>query len=79
VGFVVQYEARLGDAWHPIVRFDTAHGFAHRDLIHPNGRIDKQPLPWAHYSVALTFATQELKANWPRYRRAYEEKRCHGA
>jgi hypothetical protein len=77
VSFVVQYEAYLRDAWHPVVRFDTAHGFAHRDLMHPDGRVDKEPLPWDTYSVALTFATQELKAHWLRFRQRYEEER-HG-
>ena len=60
-----------------IVRFDTAHGFAHRDLMHPDGRVDKELLPWQNYSVALTCATQELKVQWWRYRQHYEEER-HG-
>jgi hypothetical protein len=49
-GFVVQYEALLGGVWRPIVRYDTAHGFAHKDLIHPSGREDKQPLYFPDYS-----------------------------
>lgn len=78
VAFAVQYEALLEGRWHPIVRFDTAHGFAHRDVMHPDGRVDKEPLPWDTYPVALTFATQELKANWYRYRQRYEEE-LHGS
>ena len=78
VSFVVQYEASLQGAWHPIVRFDTAHGFAHRDLLHPDGRVDKEPLLWETYNVALTLATQELKARWKQYRQRYEEE-CHGS
>ena len=78
LSFVVQYEAYLDDeAWHPIVRFDTAHGFAHRDLLHPDGRIDKAPLPWQTYNEALTWATQELKVQWRSYRQQYEDQR-HG-
>ncbi len=77
VSFVVQYEAYLGETWHPIVRFDTAHGFAHRDRMHPDGRVDKEPLLWDTYPVALTMATEELKAQWPQYRRRYEEE-WHG-
>lgn len=30
--FVIQYEVRQGEEWMPVVRYDTAHGFAHRDL-----------------------------------------------
>jgi len=78
VSFVVQYEAHLGGAWHPIVRYDTAHGFAHRDRMHPDGRVDKEPLLWETYNVALTWATQELKAHWRRYRQRYEEE-LHGS
>jgi hypothetical protein len=74
VSFAVQYEAHLEGAWHPIVRFDTAHGFAHRDLLHPDGRVDKEPLPWDTYNAALTYATQELKTHWARYRQRYEEE-----
>jgi len=31
--FVVQYEALLKGKWRPIVRYDTSHGFAHKDII----------------------------------------------
>lgn len=75
VEFAVQYEAQFEGQWHPIVRYDTAHGFAHRDLMRPDGRVDKEPLPWQTYSVALTMATQELKSRWRDYRQRYEEER----
>ena len=78
VSFVVQYEAYLGGRWRPIVRYDTAHGFAHRDQMHPDGRVDKTPLLWETYNVALTVATEELKAQWQPYRRRYEEE-LHGS
>ena len=77
VAFAVQYEAYLRGRWHPIVRFDTAHGFAHRDLMHPDGRVDKEPLAWDTYNVALTYTTQELKAHWAQYRQRYEAE-LHG-
>ena len=77
VAFVVQYEAHLEGAWRPIVRFDTAHGFAHRDVMHPDGRVDKEPLPWETYNAALSYATQDLKAHWWHYRQRYE-KELHG-
>ena len=32
--FVVQYEALINERWRPIVRYDTSHGFAHKDIIH---------------------------------------------
>lgn len=35
--FTVQLESRFGqsDDWIPVVRYDTAHGFAHMDQLHP--------------------------------------------
>lgn len=31
LNFVVQYETKLEGEWLPVVRYDTEHGFAHRD------------------------------------------------
>lgn len=73
-GFVVQYEALLKGDWRPIVRYDTAHGFTHKDLIHPGGEAEKQPLYFPDYNLAFTFAVQDLKISWSWYRRAYEEE-----
>ncbi|MDO9289171.1 MAG: hypothetical protein Q7T83_10305 [Thermodesulfovibrionales bacterium] len=72
--FVVQYEAMISNEWKPIVRYDTAHGFAHKDIIKPNGEIVKQPLFFETYNLAFTFATLDLKANWRHYRDSYEKE-----
>jgi hypothetical protein len=61
VKFVVQYEALINDSWRPIVRYDTSHGFAHKDIIHYRGEVDKQPLFFQDFNIALTFAIQDLK------------------
>jgi hypothetical protein len=60
IKFVVQYEAFINNEWRPIVRYDTSHGFAHKDLIHYKGRVDKQPLHFPNFNVALTFAIQDF-------------------
>lgn len=39
--FVVQYEALIFGDWKPIVRYDTAHGFAHKDIIKASGEVIK--------------------------------------
>ena len=44
IKFVVQYEAFIENQWKPIIRYDTSHGFAHKDIIHYNGEQEKQPL-----------------------------------
>jgi len=36
-GFVIQYELFIKNKWIPVVRYDTAHGYAHKDLINPDG------------------------------------------
>jgi hypothetical protein len=46
VDFTVQLECWIEDRWRPAVRYDTAHGQAHRDTLDWEGRvIDKLWLP----------------------------------
>lgn len=72
--FIVQYEALISDEWQPIVRYDTAHGFAHKDIMKANGEIIKQPLFFETYNLAFTFATIDLKANWNKYKDNFEKE-----
>jgi hypothetical protein len=72
--FVVQYEACIENKWRPIIRYDTSHGFAHKDLIHYNGKQEKQPLYFPDFNTAFTYAIQELKISWRWYRMAYEKE-----
>ena len=74
VKFVVQYEAFIVGQWRPVVRYDTSHGFAHKDIIHYKGEEDKQPLYFQDFKIALTFAIQDLKTSWKWYRMAYERE-----
>jgi len=41
IEFRIQYEAYLEGQWRAIVRYDTAHGSAHRDVMHPNRNPDQ--------------------------------------
>ncbi len=72
--FLVQYEANIHGEWYPIIRYDTSHGFAHRDLLHADGSVEKEPLLWQNYNLALTYTTLDLKQNWQKYRQNYEEE-----
>lgn len=74
VHFVVQYEAFIAGMWRAIIRYDTSHGFAHRDVIHPKGTTDKQPLFIADFNRAFTFAIEDLKTLWQWYREGYEKE-----
>jgi len=69
--FVVQYEAMISERWQPIVRYDTAHGFAHKDIMKADGEVIKQPLFFETYNLAFTYATIDLKANWKKYREEF--------
>lgn len=72
VEFLVQYEIRSGGEWVPVVRYDTAHGFAHRDLFVKKGAPVKTPLGITDLNMALTFAESDLKTNWQWYRERYQ-------
>jgi hypothetical protein len=72
VGFVVQLEGKFGGSWQPVVRYDTAHGFAHQDVLHPYKVPQKIELDVQDYNQAMTYAIQDLTQNWQRYVRRYE-------
>lgn len=71
VSFSVQYETLWRGDWLPVVRYDTAHGFSHRDQYDIQGTVIKTPLFILHYNRALTFAELDLKANWQLYRERF--------
>lgn len=71
VRFVVQYETEVGGNWVAVVRYDTAHGMAHRDLLRRTGEVIKTPLFTRDYNEALTFAENDLKANWALYKERF--------
>ena len=71
VEFSAQYETYVAGKWHPIVRYDSAHGFAHRDLIHPEGTETKTEFRYWDYAQVLTYGERDLKENWPSYRDLY--------
>jgi hypothetical protein len=71
--FRMQYETKIGDTWYAVVRYDTAHGFAHRDLLDKKGRVQKTPLFNQDLNDALTFAENDLKTNWEKYKKSFLE------
>ncbi len=70
-GFVVQYETLFDDKWVPIVRYDTAHGYAHKDLMNPDGSKEKIFLGEADFNEVLTLADIDINENWERYKERY--------
>lgn len=76
VAFVVQYEAWLDETHRPVVRFDTAHGFAHRDILDWQGQtIRWERMPDVNYATALTRAIADIKEEWERYRTDFLRRR----
>lgn len=72
---MVQLECRHaeGEEFTAVIRYDTAHGFAHLDRLHPYQRAEKSTVATQDNNEALTFAIDDLVKNWSGYRRRYEE------
>jgi hypothetical protein len=64
VRFIVQYETKLEGKWFPVVRYDTRHGFAHRDVLDKKGNKRKTPIFVNNFNEALTFAEYDIRSNW---------------
>jgi hypothetical protein len=72
--FVAQYETMLDSKPAPVARYDTAHGYVHRDLLNREGkpRVPKLPLdPQLSLDDALQLAVQDLRQHWRYYRRDF--------
>ena len=70
---VVQYKAYIDGKWRPIVRFDEAHGFFHRDIMLPSGEQVKSSRPSTDKNLALNDAISDIKNFWPTYRETFED------
>ena len=71
ISFVVQYETLLRGKWQPVIRYDTAHGEPHTDVIRPDGTKDKRLLHFPNFNDAFSYAEEDIKANWEQYRQRY--------
>lgn len=73
--FTVQYELVVAGEFVSAVRFDTAHGFAHRDRMDLRGhQVAKEAFADAlPLKTVLTMAMGDLMQNWERYRAAFLE------
>ena len=69
--FVVQLEIFARSKWRPVVRYDTRHGFAHKDIVHFSGKVEKIPLPIQDFNEALTYAEEELRVEWEFFKMNY--------
>lgn len=71
--FTVQHESIIDGQTMPVIRYDCAHGYAHMDVLAPDGgQISKQPLP-GHLTLkqALQMAIADLVENWETYQERF--------
>jgi len=68
VQYTVQLELRYSEQWQPVVRYDNAHGFCHRDTIHADGSQDKTPVYYGNANDTFTRAIDDLRTNWQAHR-----------
>jgi len=71
-GFTVQLEVFVEDHWKAVIRYDAAHGFAHIDRYHLDGRKVKKELH-LKLSDVLTLADEDIKENWKAYQEEFLE------
>jgi hypothetical protein len=75
--FTVQLETYTDGRWRPIVRYDSAHGHPHRDILDRDGRvIDKIWLsPTMSNKEIVWLAEQDLNDNATAYHDAFLERK----
>ena len=71
IDIVFQYESLIVKKWTPIVRYDLAHGFFHRDVMKSNGEKEKTIIEIAELHEASIFAEHDIKDKWEFYKQRY--------
>lgn len=73
VSFVVRLMREINNEWINVVRYDTAHGVPHRDLLDKRGRVlRKNWLVGMTFEQALIHAKEDLLKNYERYIKNFE-------
>ena len=76
VVYTAQYEALIEGAHRPVVRYDSAHGRPHYDVLDWDGEtIEKVWLPDEEFGRALTDAIREIEEQWSEFREAFLRRR----
>ena len=70
--FIVQLEVFVTGHWRLVIRYDSAHGFAHVDRYYLDGRKVKEELP-LNLNEALTLTDEDIKDNWKNYQKSFLE------
>jgi len=68
---MVQLEVEVEEGvWRPVLRYDCAHDFAHRDRYNLQGQQDKEELS-LNYAEALDLADKDINENWEVYKERF--------
>ena len=71
VAFMVQLEVEVEEGvWKPVIRYDCAHNFAHRDRYNLKGDRDKEEIPLS-YTDSLDLADKDINGNWDIYQERF--------
>lgn len=73
-GFVVQLEIFHRMQWRPVVRYDCAHGVAHRHRYYLDGTQARADVD-LKFGEALILADEDIKENWKIYQKVFLEGR----
>ena len=71
VEYTVQLEILYQGDWRPVVRFDNAHGFCHRDELHPDGSQVKAPYFAGDANETFTTAIEDIQSHWESHMNRY--------
>ncbi len=67
IEFMVQLEVKVEGSWRPVIRYDCAHGYAHRDCYNLAGEQKKEELVLS-VEETLTLADKDIRRRWRTYR-----------
>lgn len=72
VSFRLVLLADIAGTTHCVTRYDTAHGFAHQDILAFGGAVlEKIPMREADFTLAFQAAYHDVVENYERYMREY--------
>jgi hypothetical protein len=70
LAFIMQLEVEVEDGiWKPVIRYDCAHDFVHRDQYNLRGDQDKQEIALS-YAESLDLADKDID-NWDIYQQRF--------
>lgn len=77
IRFTVQYESQFEGSLHSVVRYDTAHGSPHRDILDWDGSTQHSnpAAAYSDYADAMDQAIADIETNWERYRFEFLRRR----